>query len=600
MQNIIIKLFRLLSPPERKQCYLLLCMLVIMAILDTMGVASILPFMAVLSNPNIINTNEYLSYLYTQLGFREHQSFLMFLGGCFFLILISAISFKAITTYHLTRFTQMRNYTISKRMVVGYLEQPYEWFLNRHSADIGKMILSEVAQVLNGALIPLLQLLSQTLVVLFLIILLMIVDPLLTVLITLALGCAYAVIYLSTRLYIKKIGESQVLANKERYQAVQEIFGAIKEVKISGLELFSTRRYEVPAKTFANGEAMAQIISMIPKFILEIITFGGMLLVILYMMKDTGELKSALPELSLFAFAGYKLMPALQQMYAQITRMRFAKPALDVLYQDMATLNENNLTTENQTSNKKVRLSKGIVLQDVRYSYPRAEKTSLHSISLVIKANTTVGFIGASGAGKTTIIDCILGLLKPKEGKIFIDEIQLTPSKIRSWQSNIGYVPQQIYLADASVKSNIAFGVSEGDIDNQKVERAARMANLHNFVVSQLPESYNTFVGEGGVRLSGGQRQRIGIARALYNDPDVLVFDEATSALDNVTEQSVMKAISSLEHIKTIIIIAHRLSTIKKCDEIFFLDDGKLLASGGYDELEEMCPEFRAMSSHMN
>jgi len=319
-------------------------------------------------------------------------------------------------------------------------------------------------------------------------------------------------------------------------------------------------------------------------------------LVMLYMMRNPDGLQGALPTMSVYAFAGYKLMPALQQVYAQLSRMRFAGPALEVLYNDMSTLQAvNHSNADNEES--MMGLSTKIRLSDVSYSYPNTEQLALNNCSLEIQVNTTVGFVGTTGAGKTTAIDVILGLLRPKGGSLWVDEEEITAINIRSWQRSIGYVPQHIYLSDDSVAANIAFGVPKARVSIAAVEQAAKLASLHDFVIQEMPEGYDTLVGERGVRLSGGQRQRIGIARALYHDPAVLIFDEATSALDNLTEQSVMKAISTLSHRKTIIMIAHRLSTVKECDKIFFLEHGNVVESGTYDELLLNNNKFKSMSA---
>jgi len=596
IRQTINKLAQLLTTQERRRGYLLLSMIMLMAILDMVGVASILPFMAVLSSPEIVETNRYLALVYNELGFIGKESFLFFLGFSFFIVLIFSIVFKALTSYALMRFTQMRNYSLSRRMVADYLSQPYDWFLNRHSADIGKTVLSEVAQVINGALIPLLQLISNSLVVVTLLVLLMLVDFKLTLIVAACLGGTYTFIYFLIRRYMSSLGEVQVNANRERFHVVQEVFGAIKDIKVAGLEKESLHRYEIPAKKYANGEATAQIVSLIPRYILEIIVFGGMLLVMLYMMRNPDGLQGALPTMSVYAFAGYKLMPALQQVYAQLSRMRFAGPALEVLYNDMSTLQAvNHSNADNEES--MMGLSTKIRLSDVSYSYPNTEQLALNNCSLEIQVNTTVGFVGTTGAGKTTAIDVILGLLRPKGGSLWVDEEEITAINIRSWQRSIGYVPQHIYLSDDSVAANIAFGVPKARVSIAAVEQAAKLASLHDFVIQEMPEGYDTLVGERGVRLSGGQRQRIGIARALYHDPAVLIFDEATSALDNLTEQSVMKAISTLSHRKTIIMIAHRLSTVKECDKIFFLEHGNVVESGTYDELLLNNNKFKSMSA---
>jgi len=312
----------------------------------------------------------------------------------------------------------------------------------------------------------------------------------------------------------------------------------------------------------------------------------------LYLMAQSGSFASALPIIALYAFAGYRLMPALQQIYGALTSLRFAGPALDALHQDLMSLQPAGPNTQQPA----MPLTQAITLNNIVYRYPNAATPTLKSISLSIPAKSTVGLVGTTGSGKTTTVDLILGLLDAQEGTLAIDGQPITDHNKRAWQRAIGYVPQQIYLADDSVAANIAFGIEPEQIDLAAVERAAKIANLHEFVISDLPQGYATTVGERGVRLSGGQRQRIGIARALYHNPQVLILDEATSALDNLTEQAVMEAVHNLGHEITIILIAHRLSTVRECDQIFLLEKGELKGSGIYDELTASSQQFKAMT----
>lgn len=590
------RLMELLSPKERRRGYLLLAMIVAMALLEVVGVASIMPFMSVLANPEVVETNEYLNRVYTTLGFESHQRFLFFLGMVVLVFLVTSIAFKALTTYALTRFTQMRNYSLSKRLVAGYLRQPYDWFLNRHSGDLGKSILSEVGQVINGALIPLMQTIAHGAVAIALLILLLIVDAKLALIAAAVLGGAYGFIYLALRRYLDRIGKDRVQANRERFEAVQEAFGGIKDVKVSSLEGAMLKSYDGPAKRFASHQAAAAVASQLPRFALEIIAFAGILAVALYLMAGPGGLQQALPVLSVFAFAGYRLMPALQQVYAQVSKLRFAGPALEALHRDFSNLDSGGGDVLNRKRPEPMGVTEAIRLEQVDYTYPKAERPALNGLDLTIPAHTTVGLVGATGSGKTTTVDIILGLLRPQGGRLTVDGEAITPANVRAWQRTIGYVPQHIYLADDSVAANIAFGLPPEQVDMAAVERAARIANLHAFVTEEMPDGYATQVGERGVRLSGGQRQRIGIARALYHDPQVLVLDEATSALDNLTEQAVMEAVHNLGHSKTIIIIAHRLTTVQPCGQIFVLEKGELVGRGRYDELVETNLLFQAMA----
>lgn len=343
---------------------------------------------------------------------------------------------------------------------------------------------------------------------------------------------------------------------------------------------------------YAQHNALATVIGQMPRFALEAIAFGGMLLMVLYLMAQSGNFTSALPIITLYAFAGYRLMPALQQVYSAFTQLRFGLPALDSLHAEFMSLKP----TQPDSKQDAIQLKKAITLNNIQYCYPNALQPTLKNLSLTIPAKYTVGLVGATGSGKTTIVDLILGLLDAQVGALKVDGQTINENNKRAWLRTIGYVPQHIYLADDTVAANIAFGLEAKDIDQAAIERAAKIANLHDFVHNELPQQYQTTVGERGVRLSGGQRQRIGIARAMYHNPKVLILDEATSALDNLTEQAVMEAVYNLGHEITIILIAHRLSTVKACEIIFFLDKGVLQAQGSFDELMQANERFRAMA----
>ena len=299
------------------------------------------------------------------------------------------------------------------------------------------------------------------------------------------------------------------------------------------------------------------------------------------MIMKTGSFNNALPIVSLYIFAAYRLMPALQKIYASFTQLTFIGPVLNSLTDDIKSLKSQNLNHNNVN----LSLNRKMFLKNIYYNYPNSSRTALENIDIVIPTKNTVGFVGPTGSGKTTTVDIILGLLEAKKGTLEIDGQSITKENTRAWQRSIGYVPQNIYLSDDTIAANIALGVDPKDINHEIVERVSKIANLHEFVVNELPEKYLTSIGERGVRLSGGQGQRIAIARALYHNPKILILDEATSALDNQTEQVVMDAVNKLNKEMTIIIIAHRLNTVKDCDIIFKFDKGKIIGQGTFDEL---------------
>jgi len=593
MIESVKKIIDLLSPHERRRALLLIVMIIVMALLDVVGVASIMPFMVVLANPQMIKTNTILATAYNTLGFTDAQTFLVFLGIAVFVLLVFSITLKAFGTYAQLRFSYMRIYSISRRIIKGYMCQPYVWFLNRNSADLGKTILTEVSEVITGAMIPLIQLIAQGSTVCAMLTLIVLVEPSITLVAASVLGITYLIVFKALSGYLARIGAERVAATRKLWETLSEAFGGIKEIKVGGLEEVYVKRLDKSLLLTVTRKTAAQIAPQIPRFILEAIVFGGMLLLILYLIVSKGGFAKAMPILSLYAFAAYRLIPSLQAVFGYLTQLRFSGSALDLLHRDIASLTPCQPVI---FDSEPLRFEHSISLDNVVFTYPKASKPSLNGLRLNVPVHSTIGFVGATGSGKTTTVDLILCLLEPCGGSLKVDGVIIDANNRSQWQRTIGYVPQQIYLADDSVAANIAFGLDQDQIDLSAVERAARIANLHDFVINELPEGYATKVGERGVRISGGQRQRIGIARALYHNPKVLILDEATSALDNLTELAVMDAVHNLRKEITIILIAHRLSTVRECDKIYLMERGCVVAHGSYDELVRDNNIFRAMS----
>ena len=414
-------------------------------------------------------------------------------------------------------------------------------------------------------------------------------DPKLTFIIGFLIGGIYFVIFFFSKRYLKRTGGENLKLNRLRFKSIIDAFGASKEVKVGGMEQNFINNFSEPSKVFAANKAFVGLVGFLPRYILEATAFGGIILIILYKMSQSGTFSTALPIISLYVFAGYRLLPAAQTIYTSFTQLTFTGPSIEKLYSDTNNLNSINFDRDKGF----LPLNKKISLKNIYYSYPNSSRTALKNISLNISVKNTIGLVGATGSGKTTVVDIILGLLEAHKGTLEIDGKVITKKNSQSWQRSIGYVPQHIYLSDDSVAANIAFGQEPKNIDQEKVQKASKIASLHEFVTHELPNKYETTIGERGIRLSGGQRQRIGIARALYFDPQVLVLDEATSALDNLTEKHVMDAVNNLSKHKTIILIAHRLSTVKKCDKIFLFEKGELKNEGTFDELININENFK-------
>ena len=598
--DILKTFFGLLTPRERRNLYLLFCAVLVMAGLEVVSVGSIVPFLQVAADPASVHENAYLSWAYETVGFADTNAFLIALGLGALAALVLSNAFIVFTTWALYRYVWGRNHSLSRRLLRSYLYRPYEYFLTRNSAELGKNILEEVKEVTGAMLMPVLRGGAKAIVALFIIGFLFFVDPVVAGMVTGILGLAYAGVYYAVRDRLDRTGAERVEANTKRYQFVSEAFGGIKEVKLRGKEETFLEQYDDPSKHYARVQAHYRVIKRAPRYILEAVAFGGVILIAVYLIAVQDNIRQVIPMLGLYAFAGYRLMPALQQAFKGLASARFNVAALEKIHDDLQQRAEAapqvSANGTPDTTEAPLTLADRLALEGVSFTYPGAKEPAIKDLSLEIPAHTTVGFVGKTGSGKTTTVDLILGLLCPQQGMISVDGTPLRNDTIRRWQQDIGYVPQQIYLADDTVARNIAFGVPEENIDMGAVRNAAGRAHIYDFITGELPDQWQTIVGERGVKLSGGQRQRIGIARTLYHRPSVLVFDEATSALDQATEASVMEAIYALEGYHTTLVIAHRLSTVKRADNIVMLERGRKVGEGTYDELTQQHSKFRSMA----
>lgn len=583
----------MLSASERKHVYMLIPMITVMAVMQVVGVASVTPFLALVADPSAALEGGVLSRIYEFLGFQSYNAFLLFAGVGALTLLLLSNAISALTEWMLLRFSWRLNHALSKRILERYLHKPYVFFLNQNTSRLGKNLLSEVKQVVKGFVVSGMKLIANSIVVVSIMILLVAVNPLLALMAFGMLGGAYGLIFLAVRNRLANIGKKRSYNDRERFKAANEALSGAKEIKLLGKERSFLDLYTVPSKRYSRYMASHQVISTLPRYGLETIAFGGMILIVLYLLGTGQGLSNVLTLLGLYAFATYRLMPALQHIFSSSTDMRFSAPAVDLIYQDIED-RDFKLPPDRDTV-APLPFKRAVELRNVTYAYPNTEPV-LSGFNLHIEANTTVALVGATGSGKTTTVDLLLGLLEVQSGALLVDGVVVDKDKLPSWQANLGYVPQEIYLADDTVAHNIAFGVPPEQVDMAAVERAAKLANIHDFILSELPAGYETVTGERGARLSGGQRQRLGIARALYHDPSVLVLDEATSALDGATEESIFNAVSEIGKTKTVIMIAHRLATVRDCDVIHVLDKGRLLVSGSYDQLLASNAEFRRLA----
>jgi ATP-binding cassette, subfamily B, bacterial PglK len=609
MWRLIQRLQSLVSPRERRLSYALLGLIVLAGLIDAVGVSSILPFMAVVGNPDLIQTNPWLHHMFTSWEFESTNTFLVGLGCAALAIMVFSNAVSLASASVILWFSHHLGYSLSTQILSKYVRQPYAYFLEQNSSHLVVNCTDDVARVVQGIIVPILQAIAKAVVAVSILLLVIWVDPWLAVLFGTVLGTIYAVVFLTVRQKMTDLGRTSKEANKERFRLATEILNGIKELKILGQDAAYQARFAKHAALYARNQWKSAAMSQVPRYAIESIAFGSVILLVIYLLATHQDFKEALPLLTLYAFTAYRLLPAFQQIFGSATAVRFNMPSLEVVEQRLKTIagapvaEVEPLPPVNEKADPLRHehdeigpLRHEIALKNLVFQYSNAAAPLLNNLNLTIRQNTTVAIVGSSGGGKTTIVDIILGLLVPQGGTLFVDGIPITSRNVASWQKHLGYVPQHIYLSDDTLAANIAFGVAPRDLDMDRVEQAAQIANLHEFVVGELPDGYRTRVGERGVRLSGGQRQRIGIARALYSNPDVLILDEATSALDSLTEDAVTDAIQKICHRKTIIMIAHRLRTVERADVIYLLENGSIADQGTYEELLDKNDVFRRMA----
>jgi len=608
----IAKLWALLPRKYKKRFFLLALVLFISALANIGGVASIMPFMRVLSDPQVVKESELFRSAWELVGSPELSGFLLFVGIGVLFMFIGANLIMAFSIYVQQMFIHSTATWFINRLMRGYLEQPYEFFLNHNGAELSKNIFSEVGQVIGGVMTPSVQALAKGLISLAILAFLVAVDPVVALIAVAVLGGGYAGIFYFVKNMLSRLGKRRVEANRQRFRIASEAFGGIKQHKLSGREGDYMRRFSPHVRIFEMARAKTSIIGQLPKFAIEIIALGGILSIALFLFAVEESVAGVLPVLTLYAVAGYRLMPALQTLFQSVSRIRSAGASVDVLWEDMKNLSIEDPAERSKEKSDRLRKEESaekppqeypsgmnenaaaeslpfdgeIRLENIHFHYPGTDSQVIKRVDLTIEKNTTVGFVGPTGCGKTTLIDIILGLLSPQEGCYLVDGKAIEDGALKTWQERLGYVPQDIYLADDTVSRNVALGVPEAELDEAAVRRACGIAKIDEFVRTELSQGYETVVGERGIRLSGGQRQRIGIARALYHDPEVLILDEATSALDGQTEGAIMDAIHTLSHKKTIVMIAHRLTTLRDCDVIYVMEKGEFVDRGSYDELK--------------
>lgn len=594
------KAWAILLPSERRQAKLLAVILLVAAAATALMVSSILPFLVVLGDAKSIRTNPFLSRIYDLFGFSSVYGFVLALGLGALCIIILASIMQIARAYGIAVFSAARVESISNRLLEGYLRQPYEFFLNHHSGDLGNKILTEAQQVDEHFYKPAAEIMAATASSVAIIGLVLWYSPVLAIASILTLGALYGLTYLFTNRHLSRLAKQRLEANRARFRLSIDSLTGIKEIRILGRESTYLNRFRDSSHVVARSISQSGMVAEIPNYVLQALAFGGIIALGLFVLEpsEIGEpiaLETVLPSIGLFAFAGQRLLPEVQRVYAGLTRMQYAHVVVDAIHRDLVLGRlEQQIRIDRP---EPLRLLRTLTLSHAAYRYDTERAGGLDDVSLDISVGEKIGIVGTSGAGKSTLANLLLGLILPQSGAIHVDGVKIDTETVRAWQRSVGYVPQDIFLIDGSLRENIALGQLASEIDEQRVIAACQAAQLEPFIQTELDQGLDTTVGERGQKLSGGQRQRIGIARAIFNNSDFLVFDEATSALDTVTEREVMSAIDALPNETTIVIIAHRLATIRGCDRIVVMDKGRIVASGNWDRLLAESDVFRQLAT---
>ena len=552
----------------------LLVAVVIGSFLELLGVTVFMPFINIISDQSTIQRTWYLKMVYDGFGFSSAKQFMVAITIGIIGIYVIKNIYLILEKNFIFRFSYNTQMRLSTRLLDTYMKEPYTFHLNKNIATLQRSLHEDTSRFMQVILYSL-ELVAELAVCLVLVTYLMIVSKSITIIVLGMLVLCVGSFTLLTRKYSRKLGQDNQGYQGKIFQWMNQALGGIKEIKILERESYFTDEFQKYYKKYARGLQIARTISILPKYLVEAVSMTGILVaIVVKLLFGEADMTYYLPQLTVFAVAAMRLMPSVGRINEHTTNMLYALPSVDLVYHDLTEI-EDYIEQQNQEVKEDWTLQNSIRVQDVTYYYPDTEEPVIDGANLTIEKGRTVAFIGASGAGKTTMVDIILGLLVPQKGVVTADDINVH-EKPKTFHAQVGYIPQVIYLSDDTIRNNIAFGVKEEEIDEKAVLAAMDKAQLTGFIDS-LPNGLDTIVGDRGVRLSGGQRQRIGIARALYHDPEILVLDEATSALDNETESAVMEAIDKLQGTKTMIIIAHRLTTIRNVDVIYEVGNGKVV-----------------------
>lgn len=566
------------------------------AITEVVSVLLLIPFMSVVGNISLIKENLFFKNLFNFFNFENEFQFIVFFS--IFIILFFAFS-SWISVFSLKKITYLGvslGMDLSKNLYEYYMRQDWLFHTRNNTSSILNKISIESNRITSSIILPLILTISKVFLIVFMYITLVILNPKFTIFGTIIFFICYYIVFKYAEKKLEKHGKNLSLQQENRFKSINEGLGGIKHILLSNSQVKYLNLFNNASDNYSKSYTNIQVLTSSPRYLLELVAIVAIMLIIIFtIVIDKKNSLELLPILSVFGLAGYKMLPAFQNVYFLLASVKGNFAAFNNIEEDLLNSLLMNSRSKVQNDNK-IEFKKEIVFDDIHFDYNNERNTTISGISLKILKNKKIGIVGPSGAGKSTLVDIFLGLLSPTSGDLFIDSNKLNKKNLKSWQANVSYVPQDIFLINNSIKNNIVFGNSDENIDEEKLNLSILQAEL-NLFIKDLPNGIETIVGERGVQLSGGQKQRIAIARALYQDRPVLVLDEATSSLDTVTEKEIMKNVNKSFREKTILIIAHRLSTIRDCDYIYFIEKGKLVDTGTYEQLLERNIEFKKMAS---
>lgn len=595
MLNIINQLFNLLTSNQRKRFYLLQLLVILMAFMELLGVASIIPFMTLVGDMSQLQQDTLYAHMYKFSGITSESEFVFLLGVGVMIMLFISASISMFTTWKLSMFGSQIGSELSTRLYNHFIKQNWLFHASANTANLTKKTVSETNRVSGGVILPLMQMNARIVFALFMIISIFLYDPIVAIVGTVLITSLYFILFSAVRSRLERDGKAISHTFSKRFLLVNEAFGGIKDVLLLGRDKRFIKSFNQSSKKLAHSQGMITTLAHVPRFFIEVLAFSLMITITLYLFSIyDGNLGMILPTLSLYALAAFKLLPALHNIYANIAAIKSNIAAFQSIKDDL-NASSNTLASTFEGESGHLHIKQQISLENITFTYPGQTQSILKEISITVPVNSVVGIVGPSGSGKSTLINILLGLINPQIGELKVDGITINNKNLRSWQNTIGFVAQNIFLSDRSIAENVAFGISKDQIDLNRVEHAIKLSHLTELVQS-YETGIHTQVGERGVQLSGGQSQRIGIARALYHQAELLVFDEATSSLDGISEKKVMEAIHEFGGKKTIIMIAHRIKTVQSCDQIFYIDKGQVTDHGTYKELIDRNEDFRKMT----